>query len=290
MVNVPLVMPLRVAVTLVVEPEVAVESTAPLPLEMVAITAVLLLVQVTRLVTSCCWALPVKVPSAVKTTVCPAAGLGVVVLMAMAVSGPVLTVIVELAVRVPDVAVMVAVPGRVGDLRAACDQTALTDGRDIRCGTGPASASGQVLGAAVVEIAGGIDLLRAPLDDGRRGRRHGDRGQRGIHKEAATTSRQGEQRQGYSRERSQKRSFRFREGMVKKSRQTYFSWHCPLRVATKNCSREGFGQNEPVYFCVHQGLGHPELREACSAGLRRFAKGEKARQQRCGGTPRAVLC
>ena len=64
-----LLIPLRLAVTLVVEPEVAVESTAPLPPEMVVMTAVLLLVQVTRLVMSCCWALPLKVPSAVKTTV-----------------------------------------------------------------------------------------------------------------------------------------------------------------------------------------------------------------------------
>ena len=58
MVNTLLVMPFRVAVTLVVEPEVAVELTAPLPLAMVAITAVLLLVQLTRLVMSCCVELP----------------------------------------------------------------------------------------------------------------------------------------------------------------------------------------------------------------------------------------
>jgi len=37
---------------------VAVESTAPLPFVIVAMTAVLLLVQVTRLVMSCCWELP----------------------------------------------------------------------------------------------------------------------------------------------------------------------------------------------------------------------------------------
>ena len=97
MVKALLVMPLRLAVTLVVAPEVAVESTAPLPPVMVAITAVLVLVQVTRLVMSCCCALPLKVPSAVKITVCPAAGFGVVVLMAIAVSGPVFTVIVEVA-------------------------------------------------------------------------------------------------------------------------------------------------------------------------------------------------
>ena len=42
-----LLIPLRLAVTLVVAPVVAVESTAPLPFEMVAITAVLLLVQLT---------------------------------------------------------------------------------------------------------------------------------------------------------------------------------------------------------------------------------------------------
>lgn len=106
-----LLIPLRLAVTLVVAPEVAVESTAPLPFEMVAITAVLLLVQVTRLVMSCCWELPVKVPIAVNTTVWPAAGFGVVVLMVIAVNGPVFTVIVEVAVTVPEVAVMVAVPG-----------------------------------------------------------------------------------------------------------------------------------------------------------------------------------
>ena len=64
-----LLIPLRLAVTLVVAPEVAVESTAPLPFVMVVITAVLVLVQVTRLVMSCCWELPVKVPIAVKTTV-----------------------------------------------------------------------------------------------------------------------------------------------------------------------------------------------------------------------------
>ena len=58
MVNALLVMPLSVAVTSVVAPEVAVESTAPLPLAMVEITAVLLLLQVTRVVMSCCCALP----------------------------------------------------------------------------------------------------------------------------------------------------------------------------------------------------------------------------------------
>ena len=58
MVKALLVMPLRVAVTPVVAPEVAVESTAPLPLAMVEITAVLLLLQVTRVVMSCCCALP----------------------------------------------------------------------------------------------------------------------------------------------------------------------------------------------------------------------------------------
>jgi hypothetical protein len=58
MVKALLLIPLRLAVTLVVEPEVAVESTAPLPFVMVAMTAVLLLVQVTRLVMSCCWELP----------------------------------------------------------------------------------------------------------------------------------------------------------------------------------------------------------------------------------------
>ena len=52
-VKVLLVMPSRVAVTSVVEAEVAVESTAPLPPEIVEITAVLLLLQVTRLVMSC---------------------------------------------------------------------------------------------------------------------------------------------------------------------------------------------------------------------------------------------
>ena len=36
---------------------------------MVAITVVLVLLQVTWLVMSCCWALPLYVPSAVKTTV-----------------------------------------------------------------------------------------------------------------------------------------------------------------------------------------------------------------------------
>ena len=46
-----------------------------------------------------------------KTTVWPAAGFGVVVLITIAVNGPVFTVIVELAVTVPEVAVMVAVPG-----------------------------------------------------------------------------------------------------------------------------------------------------------------------------------
>ena len=45
------------------------------------------------------------------TTVCPAAGLGVVVLIVMEVSGPVLTVIEVEAVKVAEVAVMVALPG-----------------------------------------------------------------------------------------------------------------------------------------------------------------------------------
>jgi hypothetical protein len=119
MVKTLLVMPSRVAVTSVVEPEVAVESTAPLPPEIVEITAVLLLLQVTRLVMSCWVELPLYVPIAVKTTVVPAAGLGVVVLMTMAVSGPVFTVIVEVADSVPDVAVMVAEPGGVVMLAAA---------------------------------------------------------------------------------------------------------------------------------------------------------------------------
>jgi hypothetical protein len=69
MVNTLLVIPFSVAVTFVVAPEVAVELTAPVPLAMVAITAVLLLVQLTWLVTSCCVELPLKVPIAVKTTV-----------------------------------------------------------------------------------------------------------------------------------------------------------------------------------------------------------------------------
>ena len=55
--------------TLVVEPEVAVEPA----LVIVVMTAVLLLLQVTWLVMYCCCALPLKVPKAVKTTVCPAA-------------------------------------------------------------------------------------------------------------------------------------------------------------------------------------------------------------------------
>ena len=48
---------------------------------------------------------------AVKVTVWPAAGFGVVVLIVMAVRGPVFTVIVEVALNVEEVAVMVAVPG-----------------------------------------------------------------------------------------------------------------------------------------------------------------------------------
>jgi len=58
MVKAPLVMPSRLALTLVVAPEVAVERTAPLPLVMVVITAELVLVQTTRSVMSCCWELP----------------------------------------------------------------------------------------------------------------------------------------------------------------------------------------------------------------------------------------
>src|ERR1700693_1833829 len=69
MVKAPLVMPSRLALTLVVAPEVAVERTAPLPLVMVVITAELVLVQTTRSVMSCCCELPLKVPSAVKVTV-----------------------------------------------------------------------------------------------------------------------------------------------------------------------------------------------------------------------------
>jgi hypothetical protein len=46
------------------------------------------------------------------------------------------------------------------------------------------------------------------------------------------------------------RRFRLRQGMVKRFRQTYFFVDCPLEVAMQNCSREGFRQSEPVYFCV----------------------------------------
>jgi hypothetical protein len=119
-------MPLRLAVTVVVEPEVAVDETAPLPPVIVAITAVLLLIQVTRLVMSCCWALPVYVPIAVKVTVEPAAGLGVVVVMVMAVSGPVFTVIVDVELNVAEVPVMVALPGGFEMVAAAFTRPALT--------------------------------------------------------------------------------------------------------------------------------------------------------------------
>jgi hypothetical protein len=47
------------------------------------------------------------------------------------------------------------------------------------------------------------------------------------------------------------RRLRLRQGMIKRFRQTYFFVDCPLEVAMQNCSREGFGQSEPVYFCVH---------------------------------------
>lgn len=60
-----------------------------------------------------------NVPRAVNTTVWPAAGFGVVVLIVIAVSGPVFTVIVDVAVRVPELAVMIAVPGGFDMLEAA---------------------------------------------------------------------------------------------------------------------------------------------------------------------------
>ena len=47
------------------------------------------------------------------------------------------------------------------------------------------------------------------------------------------------------------RRFRLREGMVKKVPADVLFMDFPLEVAIKNCSREGFRQSEPVYFCVH---------------------------------------
>ena len=47
------------------------------------------------------------------------------------------------------------------------------------------------------------------------------------------------------------RRFRLSEGMVKKVPADVLFMDFPLEVATQNCSREGFGQNKPVYFCVH---------------------------------------
>lgn len=242
MVTVLLLMPLRVAVTLVVEPEVAVESTAPLPLVIVVMTAVLLLLQVTWLVMSCCCALPLKVPKAVKTTVCPAAGLGVVVLMAMAVSGPVFTVTVELAVMVPEVAVMVAVPGGVAMVVAAVTRppllTVATSVAELVqlalpvkslvlpslklpvaliCCVPPSMSDAEV-GATVIEVS--VGFTKKPLQPAARDNRD----------KAANVAK--------------KRRFRLRKGMIKEAPADALFMDFPLEVAIKNCSREGFGRNE----------------------------------------------
>ena len=50
---------------------------------------------------------------------------------------------------------------------------------------------------------------------------------------------------------AERRRFRLKEGMMKMFPQTYFLWQCPLEVAAKNCSREGFGGSEREYFGVH---------------------------------------
>jgi len=244
-----LLMPLRLAVTSVVAPEVAVDCTAPLPLEMVAITAVLLLLQVTRLVMSCCCALPLKVPIAVKTTVWPAAGLGVVVLMAMAVNGPVFTVIVELAVIVPEVAVMMAVPGGLDMVEAAVTRPPLlTVAMSVAelvqlalpvkslvlpslklpvaliCCVPPSMIEAEV-GATVIEVS--VGLTKNPRQPAAR----------------ANTNRAAKV--------AKMRRFRSREDMAKNVPADVLFMNFPLEVATKNCSREGFSPSERVYFRVH---------------------------------------
>jgi hypothetical protein len=47
------------------------------------------------------------------------------------------------------------------------------------------------------------------------------------------------------------RRFRSREGMAKNVRADVLFMDFALEVATKNCSREGFGPSERVYFRVH---------------------------------------
>ena len=50
---------------------------------------------------------------------------------------------------------------------------------------------------------------------------------------------------------AERRSIRLKDGMIKMFPRTYFLWQCPLEVAAKNCSREGFGPSKRVYFCAH---------------------------------------
>ena len=69
-----LVIPFKVAVTVAVCPEAALELTVPLPLPWFMVsTAVFETVQLTWVVMSCCWLLPENVPIAVNVTVEPAA-------------------------------------------------------------------------------------------------------------------------------------------------------------------------------------------------------------------------
>jgi len=74
------------------------------------------------------------------------------VLMAMAVSGPVLTVIVELAVIVPEVAVMVAVPGGLVMLAAAVTKPPLL--------TVAIAEADEVQVALPVSLLGGVKVMR----------------------------------------------------------------------------------------------------------------------------------
>jgi hypothetical protein len=173
----------------------------------------------------------------------------VVVLMAMAVSGPVLTVIVELAVIVPEVAVMVAVPGGLVMLAAAVTKpplltVAIAEADEVQvalpvrslvlpslklpvaliCCVPPWMIEADV-GATVIEVS--VGFTKKPRQPAAKASR--DR--------AANVAKM--------------RRFRLRQGMVKKVPADGLFMDFPLEVAMQNCSREGFRQSEPVYFCVH---------------------------------------
>jgi hypothetical protein len=112
-----LVPPHNVAVTVVVMPD-AVELTVAAPPLMDGITAVLEIVQVTALVTSCWLRLPEKTAFATKVMAVPATGLVVDGITVMLVTTG-HTVTVAVLVKAPSVAVMVVMPGGEAMLAAA---------------------------------------------------------------------------------------------------------------------------------------------------------------------------